>query len=90
MFCPRNRVDYLRMWHKIIAGAQSKSAYDACTGAGYATQALSGFPETGVDGILKASLVTGESVLIFVTAAVALDYCLRVNVLGPFPLKKQP
>lgn len=60
-----------------------------CTGAGYATQALADFPEGGIDSILKASLVAGESVLIFVTAAVALDYCLRENVLSPFPFKKE-
>ncbi|KAG0611699.1 hypothetical protein M758_7G159300 [Ceratodon purpureus] len=66
------------------------AAFGLVRGAGYAAESLAGFPETGFDDILKASLVTGESVLIFVTAAVALDYCLRENLLSPFPSKKQP
>jgi len=92
--CALFGVTYRYAIRRDLGNLQLKSgvaaAFGLVRGAGYATQALSGFPETGVDGILKASLVTGESVLIFLTAAVALDYCLRVNVLGPFPLTKQP
>lgn len=53
-----------------------------------ATQALVGFPETGIDKVLKASLEAGESMIIFITAALALDYCLSRELLSPFPSKK--
>lgn len=53
-----------------------------------ATQALVGFPETGIDEVLKACLEAGESMIIFVSAALALDYCLREKLLSPFPSKK--
>lgn len=92
--CALFGVTYRYAVRRDLGNVQLKSgiaaAFGIVRGAGYATQALTGFPETGIDSILKASLETGESVLLFITAAVALDYCLQNNVLSPFPSKKQP
>jgi hypothetical protein len=53
-----------------------------------ATQALVGFPETGIDKVLTAALEAGESMIIFAFAALAVDYCLRERLVSPFPSQK--
>ena len=63
--------------------------YCICTSARYVTNALTDFPKMDIDNILNISLVIGENVVIFIIAAVALDYCLKENLLSLFPLEKQ-